>query len=299
MVQTLTSKSENQRSSKYDMMRKIKLAIHERPLKYEEIRKQFSKIKPRTLKNYLAELEGLGDIVNPEKGLYTAPGIRKKVFNNENELKRALAHSNLVIVGAHVSIGGGVWLRRMIMGPDLTANTRAPHDDRFFKYLMDHLKSGYHKTFWISFEKYKKLTLTWGYPLTVGYDVDRCHSSSSDRVIDTGHRLDCIRNGKNWFAYTPYEPKPQFEGVKGSLSSRFDPDLCKPKPKRAAIEIPETVLEEYENYERILTGELCLIRDQVMNRIPLNGVCSMCPDQHFTVKESVNTSDSNHESKQI
>jgi hypothetical protein len=123
-------------------LNKLKEYILEQPRHYSDINKKMG-IHERTLKRYLALLEELKIIENPEKGLYQAPGLTKIIYNNEKEYERALKHSRKLIFRYDCMTVEGCkhLLFQHDFGYEGDKHDRSPQ-------FLSHLRTGYQKEIW-------------------------------------------------------------------------------------------------------------------------------------------------------
>lgn len=251
--------------------------IEDQPRKFDEIKKTFrSKIRDRTLYNYLKELKDDGKIENPEKGLYVASGSQQIIFENEGDVKRALNHSKKL---SHSAVSPGVWIRHMMMGPPYLSERDNDNFERHLQCLMDHLKTGYYRDFWKTLEKYRKITREYGFPI-----ISNSFKITTPIGIfdDTVFRCTCIENGNYWFIICEHDLKPVVAKLPPIVHNELKNNALSTQ-RPASILIPENIVNQVKNYQRILLTQLYALKEQVEDGIPIKGSCKLCPANHIKI----------------
>lgn len=161
---------------KWSRMRKIIEALKQKPLTFDEITSLFTTKKDKTLErsiqNYLAELKALG-LVSYDAGMYVW-SENKLVYNSELEYKNAVKHSKKLVAEFEPDIED-IPIHDVNHILDLLICT--PENHTFF---VQHLQTGYRKSFWNTFEEFQQLLSKHGFDvhcvstsfIPVGFDAD-------------------------------------------------------------------------------------------------------------------------------
>ena len=153
-------------------MRLMLEKLKERAMRFGEIQ-LLVKTTRQTVHNYLREFQALGLVeYDDEKREYSYSGIARKSFS-KHDYDIARKHSvNLLLKNEELMNLEGFYGK---MTPEYVLDQIVVLDPEpeFLEtsYLMQHLKSGYCRSFWIQFQKYKELMERHGYPI-VPFSVD-------------------------------------------------------------------------------------------------------------------------------
>ena len=130
--------------SKWEILKKLREVIRERPKKFKELQDQFKVMKGgiwrtvprRTLYYYLGILKTLGDVINEQDYWFIKEAKKAQFFRREEDRKNAITHSLLLVLGNEDTPGVAKYPTHFLL-QDFALGNR-DHPDFF-----QHLETGY------------------------------------------------------------------------------------------------------------------------------------------------------------
>jgi len=239
-------------SSKDAKLLRLKEFILEEPRTYQAIKEHMKLPHERTLKRYLAHLEYMKDIENPEKGLYKAPGASKIIFNTKTDYDLALEHSKKLFAELERNRS---WQTKWRVG----YKVKFLAFDSSQEYLRSHLKQGYFKEIGVHLERYRKLMVEFEEP---NYHLFLCSQEWTENYgVSIEHQKEITRD------------------MLGLLD--LEEALAEEKSKN----VPQGILKELESLDSKILGQYNSIMTQVRLGIPLKGTCTLCPKKNIILRD--------------